>query len=245
MYQMFRNQFLSFSMYQSKCCPRSWDGGAGTVAGLGSEPARLALRHVETRLLPLTALASPGFSLGLFPPPWHWEGHLGARLMLGLRADARAPADRSHALLAGFVQFLQYYYQSGCLYRLRALGERHNMDLTVGKDLPLLVVPAQLDVPLLLLQGPWLLAASLPALHCCSANWELWFLLKATVTVIFAWRGWFDCSLSVAEMVKATSKAKALRAASCRLMPVSSCSPGATSPWLALSGCGSWRPSFF
>uniref|UniRef100_A0A665TSS8 Transmembrane protein 120A n=1 Tax=Echeneis naucrates TaxID=173247 RepID=A0A665TSS8_ECHNA len=30
-----------------------------------------------------------------------------------------------------FVQFLQYYYQSGCLYRLRALGERHNMDLTV------------------------------------------------------------------------------------------------------------------
>uniref|UniRef100_A0A8C2S9Q9 Transmembrane protein 120A n=1 Tax=Capra hircus TaxID=9925 RepID=A0A8C2S9Q9_CAPHI len=27
--------------------------------------------------------------------------------------------------------FLQYYYQSGCLYRLRALGERHTMDLTV------------------------------------------------------------------------------------------------------------------
>uniref|UniRef100_S4RU81 Transmembrane protein 120Aa n=1 Tax=Petromyzon marinus TaxID=7757 RepID=S4RU81_PETMA len=30
-----------------------------------------------------------------------------------------------------FLQFLQYYYQSGCLYRLRALGQRHNMDLTV------------------------------------------------------------------------------------------------------------------
>ncbi|XP_061576263.1 transmembrane protein 120A-like [Cololabis saira] len=30
-----------------------------------------------------------------------------------------------------FVQCLQYYYQSGCLYRLRTLGERHNMDLTV------------------------------------------------------------------------------------------------------------------
>ena len=27
---------------------------------------------------------------------------------------------------------MQYYYQSGCLYRLRALGERHNMDITVG-----------------------------------------------------------------------------------------------------------------
>lgn len=34
---------------------------------------------------------------------------------------------------AGFVQCLQCYYQSGCLYRLRALGERHNMDLTVGE----------------------------------------------------------------------------------------------------------------
>uniref|UniRef100_A0A8C5HGF9 Transmembrane protein 120B n=1 Tax=Gouania willdenowi TaxID=441366 RepID=A0A8C5HGF9_GOUWI len=31
----------------------------------------------------------------------------------------------------GFVQFLQYYYQSGCLYRLRALGERNQLDLTV------------------------------------------------------------------------------------------------------------------
>uniref|UniRef100_A0A8C1KHG6 Transmembrane protein 120B n=1 Tax=Cyprinus carpio TaxID=7962 RepID=A0A8C1KHG6_CYPCA len=29
------------------------------------------------------------------------------------------------------VQFLQYYYQSGCLYRLRALGERNQLDLTV------------------------------------------------------------------------------------------------------------------
>ncbi|XP_044897748.1 transmembrane protein 120B isoform X1 [Felis catus] len=29
------------------------------------------------------------------------------------------------------VQFLQYYYQRGCLYRLRALGERNHLDLTV------------------------------------------------------------------------------------------------------------------
>lgn len=38
----------------------------------------------------------------------------------------------SAASLPGFVQFLQYYYQSGCLYRLRALGERNQLDLTVG-----------------------------------------------------------------------------------------------------------------
>lgn len=63
-------------------------------------------------------------------------------------------------LLAGFVQFLQYYYQSGCLYRLRALGERHNMDLTVGKPaFPLLLVPELLS---LIFPGPRLLAASLP-----------------------------------------------------------------------------------
>ncbi|XP_036380723.1 ion channel TACAN [Megalops cyprinoides] len=37
----------------------------------------------------------------------------------------------NYSLYQSFVQFLQYYYQSGCLYRLRALGERHNMDLTV------------------------------------------------------------------------------------------------------------------
>lgn len=54
-------------------------------------------------------------------------------MMLGLEGDPWAAPDSRHALLAGFVQFLQYYYQSGCLYRLRALGERHNMDLTVGE----------------------------------------------------------------------------------------------------------------
>lgn len=37
----------------------------------------------------------------------------------------------TYLMYQSFVQFLQYYYQSGCLYRLRALGERHNMDLTV------------------------------------------------------------------------------------------------------------------
>jgi hypothetical protein len=30
-----------------------------------------------------------------------------------------------------FLQFLQFYYQQGCLYRLRTLGERHEMDVTI------------------------------------------------------------------------------------------------------------------
>ncbi|XP_024427465.1 ion channel TACAN isoform X2 [Desmodus rotundus] len=44
----------------------------------------------------------------------------------------------SFSMYQSFVQFLQYYYQSGCLYRLRALGERHTMDLTVGRPAPAL-----------------------------------------------------------------------------------------------------------
>ncbi|XP_010869607.1 transmembrane protein 120A [Esox lucius] len=35
------------------------------------------------------------------------------------------------SLYQSLVHCMQYYYQSGCLYRLRTLGERHNMDLTV------------------------------------------------------------------------------------------------------------------
>jgi len=34
--------------------------------------------------------------------------------------------------VAGLIQLMQYYYQSGSLYRLRALGERRTMDITVG-----------------------------------------------------------------------------------------------------------------
>ncbi|KAJ7309787.1 hypothetical protein JRQ81_007855 [Phrynocephalus forsythii] len=37
----------------------------------------------------------------------------------------------SFSIFQSCVQFLQYYYQSGCLYRLRALGERNHLDLTV------------------------------------------------------------------------------------------------------------------
>ncbi|GIX72767.1 transmembrane protein 120 homolog [Caerostris extrusa] len=36
-----------------------------------------------------------------------------------------------YSCYSSFLQFLQYKYQQGCLYRLRALGERHNMDITI------------------------------------------------------------------------------------------------------------------
>ncbi|CAG2106568.1 unnamed protein product, partial [Medioppia subpectinata] len=37
----------------------------------------------------------------------------------------------SYICYSSFLQFLQYYYQYGCLYRLRALGERYDMDITI------------------------------------------------------------------------------------------------------------------
>ncbi len=39
----------------------------------------------------------------------------------------------SSVLIVGFISLIQYYYQKGTLYRLRSLGERRNMDITVGK----------------------------------------------------------------------------------------------------------------
>lgn len=34
-------------------------------------------------------------------------------------------------LFLGIVQSFQFVYQQGVLYRLKALGERHNMDITI------------------------------------------------------------------------------------------------------------------
>lgn len=85
MYQKFRNQFLSFSMYQSECLRSLLSSGLAQGEGRGKDVGSSSI------LMPSS-----------LPP--------------------------------GFVQFLQYYYQSGCLYRLRALGERHTMDLTVGES---------------------------------------------------------------------------------------------------------------
>lgn len=34
-------------------------------------------------------------------------------------------------IFVGLVQYLQFRYQRGVLYRLKALGKRHNMDITI------------------------------------------------------------------------------------------------------------------
>ena len=37
----------------------------------------------------------------------------------------------SYILYTSVLQFMQFYYQRGTLYRLRALGERYEMDVTM------------------------------------------------------------------------------------------------------------------
>lgn len=56
-------------------------------------------------------------------------------------SDSSSEANAQHAFLIrpphalhhhpGMVQYLQFRYQKGVLYRLKALGERHNMDITI------------------------------------------------------------------------------------------------------------------
>ncbi|KAL3856821.1 hypothetical protein ACJMK2_011536 [Sinanodonta woodiana] len=57
-----------------------------------------------------------GISL-IWPDSWSYQSF---RLQYGY-----------YSLYLALVQALQYYYQKGCLYRLRTLGERHDMDITV------------------------------------------------------------------------------------------------------------------
>uniref|UniRef100_A0A8D3CK99 Transmembrane protein 120B n=1 Tax=Scophthalmus maximus TaxID=52904 RepID=A0A8D3CK99_SCOMX len=82
------------------------------------------------------------------------------------------------SIYQSFVQFLQYYYQSGCLYRLRALGERNQLDLTVGELWMMCPLPLQF----------WQLYNSVTlfrlALHEDCKEWQV-FMLALTFLVLF------------------------------------------------------------
>ena len=49
----------------------------------------------------------------------------------GLMYDEFRTQYLAYILYTSFLQFLQFYYQQGVLYRLRALGERYDMDVTI------------------------------------------------------------------------------------------------------------------
>ncbi|CAF1081180.1 unnamed protein product [Rotaria sordida] len=71
--------------------------------------------------------------------PW-WRTHhfittVATGILLTWPESASYHAFRSQFFIFSFylscVQVLQFYYQRGCLYRLRALGETHDMDITI------------------------------------------------------------------------------------------------------------------
>lgn len=49
----------------------------------------------------------------------------------GLMYDLYRKQFMWYTCYTSFLQFLQFNYQQGCLYRLRTLGERYNMDITI------------------------------------------------------------------------------------------------------------------
>ncbi|CAN0364971.1 unnamed protein product [Lampetra planeri] len=87
-----------------------------------------------------------------------------------------------------FLQFLQYYYQSGCLYRLRALGHRHNMDLTVEGFQSWMWRGLTFLLPFLFFGHLWQLYNSITlfklAQHKECKEWQV-FVLALTFLVLF------------------------------------------------------------
>ena len=73
-----------------------------------------------------------------------WRTHhfiscvVGGVLLVWPDGPAYAEFRDQHTLFnvyVAFLQYLQYVYQKGCLYRLRSLGERNEMDITIdGKN---------------------------------------------------------------------------------------------------------------
>ncbi|XP_053557724.1 transmembrane protein 120B [Bombina bombina] len=86
------------------------------------------------------------------------------------------------------VQFLQYYYQSGCLYRLRALGERNHLDLTVEGFQSWMWRGLTFLLPFLFFGHFWQLYNSITLFglsrHESCKEWQI-FVLALTFLVLF------------------------------------------------------------
>ena len=70
-------------------------------------------------------------------------------------------------LYLSFVQFLQYYYQRGCLYRLRALGERHNMDVTAEGFQVIFIPTKEIMLTIVCVRPNWAGPDKIPGALCC------------------------------------------------------------------------------
>lgn len=92
------------------------------------------------------------------------------------------------SIYQSFLQFLQYYYQSGCLYRLRALGERNQLDLTVEGFQSWMWRGLTFLLPFLFFGHFWQLYNSVTlfrlAQHEDCKEWQV-FMLALTFLVLF------------------------------------------------------------
>ncbi|XP_030005109.1 transmembrane protein 120B [Sphaeramia orbicularis] len=92
------------------------------------------------------------------------------------------------SIYQSFVQFLQYYYQSGCLYRLRALGERNQLDLTVEGFQSWMWRGLTFLLPFLFFGHFWQLYNSVTLFHLAGhedcKEWQV-FMLALTFLVLF------------------------------------------------------------
>ncbi|KAF6083321.1 transmembrane protein 120B [Phyllostomus discolor] len=109
------------------------------------------------------------------------------------------------------VQFLQYYYQRGCLYRLRALGERNHLDLTVEGFQSWMWRGLTFLLPFLFCGHFWQLYNAVTLFELSSheecREWQV-FVLALTFLILFL--GNFLTTLKVvhAKLQKNRSKAK-------------------------------------
>ncbi|XP_060764637.1 ion channel TACAN isoform X2 [Neoarius graeffei] len=104
----------------------------------------------------------------------------------------------SYSMYINFVQFLQYYYQSGCLYRLRALGERHNMDLTVEGFQSWMWRGLTFLLPFLFFGHFWQLYNGITLFQMAQLpEWKEWQVLMCGSTFLVLFMGNFTTTLGV------------------------------------------------
>ncbi|XP_030041491.1 transmembrane protein 120A [Microcaecilia unicolor] len=104
----------------------------------------------------------------------------------------------SFCMYQSFVQFLQYYYQSGCLYRLRSLGERHTMDLTVEGFQSWMWRGLTFLLPFLFFGQFWQLFNALTLFHLARhPQCREWQVIMCSITFLLHFLGNFFTTLRV------------------------------------------------
>uniref|UniRef100_A0A8C4QWQ9 Transmembrane protein 120A n=1 Tax=Eptatretus burgeri TaxID=7764 RepID=A0A8C4QWQ9_EPTBU len=96
------------------------------------------------------------------------------------------------------VQFLQYYYQSGSLYRLRALGQRRSLDITVEGFQSWMWRGLTFLLPVLFFGHFWQLYNAITLYEmACECGWQEWQVPVQSFTYLLLFVGNFSTTLRV------------------------------------------------